>query len=101
MINKNILHIIIDNTALNKWKNKVSKINKQYKQQLFYLDNYVICDWFYFNFRYLHEIINCDRWEIYHCSYQRSRKIYTTGKYLPKYYVYSSGSQNPRGYKKK
>jgi len=91
MINKNILHIIIDNTALNQWKNKVSNINKEYKQLYSFddLSQDVNCNRFFFNFRNLDTNVDSDN-EICHRSYVT---ISDTGKFLPKYYFYSIGSK--------
>ena len=30
LVNHNILHLIVDKMALNKWKNKISKLNQEY-----------------------------------------------------------------------
>jgi len=38
ILNKNILHIIMDKVSLNHWKNKVKNINKEYFE-IYYPDN--------------------------------------------------------------
>jgi len=92
MINKNILYIIMNISALNQWKNKVLNINKEYKylykfSKKNYVKNihYIQHCHFYFNYRSL----NRGR---QHIIYTLTDQIYNTKIKLPKYYYYSNGS---------
>jgi len=110
MINYNIFKKIIDRVAINRWINKVKKINKEYKKIYNYDD--------YFNILYGIKCICIKK------SEERRKKITMLGRYLVyvgeviicikcgylhkstrtiiinKKYHYTSGMDHPKGYKK-
>jgi len=123
IINKNIFAIIIDNTALNKWKNKVKRINNEYH-------HYFV----WYSFRVSGISINDSNYQILRCSnnliysYRDIRSYSIRYNYInnhcityccvcrnnhpksilydrveievPNNYHYSSGLNHPNGYKK-
>jgi len=106
MINYNILKIIVDKVTTNQWKNKVKKMNKEYKKIYFYADGLkghkCICGVYFYRSRniqvfYRHYISIGYINKCLICGYLGTRNI--TIK-VPERYHYTSGMDHLKGYKK-
>jgi len=112
-VNKNIMKKIMDNVALNEWKNKVKKINGEYYRIYIYLfDNLRL------NIENSCNHVISSHYDLYHFKYRPDNQIFhhnickcilCNGIYiktihdvyiLPKNYDYTSGMDDPNGYKK-
>jgi len=122
IINKNILKIIVYKVVLNKWKNKVKRINDEYHKYfivwehigifdgIVYSDDECNLSEFYlysFSFSGKHRKYNDEIWNhnieecIDCCNYHPKccdSPVDAVAK-IPKRYLYSSGFENKNGYK--
>jgi len=94
MINKNILHIIVDNVALQRWKNMISKINNEY-HKLYSFDKKKHCTMRYNNFAFNYRNMEYEyRIEEYTYIFTISKGFMNPiCKIMPKYYFYSNRSE--------
>jgi len=112
-INKNIMKKIMDKMALNKWKNKVKKINGEYNHY-FEWNGYLSLNSnnFHQNRNYIvysyrenegpGSIWNCKIRKCSYCDkYHPSVFGYSLECQFPEKYFYSSGMNHRNGYKKK
>jgi len=107
MINYNIFKKIIDKVASNNWNKKIKRINQEY-DKIFYIENeiycYITCGCYtgencneILHLRFRNTIFEDSLTIHKKCGYPKGMDISIN---IPKRYHYTSGMDNPKGYKK-